>query len=113
MTTIYIPREYSKQEILKSSEDKGRPVGKPKGSHLDDLIALRKAVLLCRLCAPQLVKVARKYQYREDPKMPVVRASCDCCREHDDQARCFLHESLIPERKPSRGPTVRVRLLNR
>jgi len=110
---IIVHKEFTKYDRLKAAEDPGRKRGQVKGSYLDDLMALQKAILLCRGCAPQLAIVAKKYHYFKDPKFPVVRASCDVCKEHDEQAQLYLHETLIPERKQSRGNSTRLTLFSR
>lgn len=98
---IHVPKKWSKLDVLQSVEDKGRPVGAVKGSYLDDLMALQKAVILCSGCAAPLLRSAHKFGYAEsvNPGLKVVRGRCDLCREFYNDCKLFLHESLNQREK--------------
>lgn len=102
---IHVPQgRFSPMEMLKSMYDPGRPKGKPIGSHLDDLVALNKAIILCRNCSTKFASTARKYKYfrSENDNLLVVRGDCDICRNFDVQSSLFLHESLLPSNRGER-----------
>lgn len=68
----------------------GRPVGKPKGSWLDDLCALGKAISLCQSCAPKFDY--RGHHYYKDRMFHRCAAKCDACRVFDPAGFLFIHE---------------------
>lgn len=76
---IIVKRQWSKQEVLASTEDPGRKRGKPSGSYIDDLVALKKAVILCSGCLHKFN--AKKVGYKKPERFSVVRGKCDDCRE--------------------------------
>lgn len=102
---IHVPRDrWTASELLQSMEDPGRRAGKPVGSHIDDLTALNKAIILCRLHETQFASTAKKYGYfrSENDNLLVVRGNCDICRNFDVQSSLFLHESLLPSNRGER-----------
>lgn len=76
---VIVKRDWGIQDVLKSQEDPGRKKGKPSGSYIDDLVALKKAVILCDLCVRKFN--AKKAGYEKPSRFSTVRGKCDDCRE--------------------------------
>ncbi len=76
---IIVKQKWSKRDVLASTEDPGRRKGKPSGSYIDDLVALRKAVILCNGCLHKFN--AKRSGYRRHERFSTVRGKCDDCRE--------------------------------
>lgn len=70
----------------------GRKVGKPHGSHIADLVALRKAILLCGGCKSKFAAKASGY-YAEN-RFGVISA-CDACRVFGQNVTLHVHESTL------------------
>lgn len=82
MTTIIVKERFTPLQLihrlLKAAEDKGRKAGKPAGSHIGDLVDLRKSIVLCPSCTSGFnAKKARYYRQRE---YAYVQGNCDNCR---------------------------------
>lgn len=76
-------------------EAPGRRFGKPHGSYIDDLVALRKVVLLCWKCVPRFYY--KRTGYYKDEVFPRYCGSCDACREHTEQGKAFYPEECLSE----------------
>jgi hypothetical protein len=76
-------------------EDPGRPMGKPHGSFVSDLVENQTCVLLCRDCNHKFDHV--RNHYYKDRKFPYVQAMCDGCKTFDAQSAIFIHESLLAD----------------
>ncbi len=76
---VIVKRDWGIRDVLKSQEDPGRKKGKPSGSYIDDLTALKKAVILCDACVKRFN--AKKAGYEKPARFSTVRAKCDDCRE--------------------------------
>lgn len=75
-------------------EDPGRKVGKPEGSHIYDLVALRKAIVLCHIrCRARFDH--KKADYYMDRRFPYVTGRCDGCRQIAIQAALYIHSSFL------------------
>ena len=95
MTTILVPKSWSRKDILKSYEDPGRKTGMPVGSHISDLIALRKAISLCPLCVGKFNPKRYEYEHLTSPEIGVYSiANCDACRATDPRCKTYIHASL-------------------
>ena len=89
---IIVKRDWGIQDVLKSQEDPGRKKGKPSGSYIDDLVSLKKAVILCDGCLHKFN--AERSGYKKPSKYSVVRAKCDDCREFGF-GTLFLHAGTM------------------
>ncbi len=77
-------------------EHPGRPVGKPEGTYVLDLVALKKVILLCWKCQPKFNH--GKANYYKDGRFPHVIGKCDGCRDiMNHQTRIYIHESFLGE----------------
>lgn len=76
-------------------EAPGRPVGHPEGSWIADLVALRKAIILCRTCDHRFDP--DRHHYYKDRKFPFVQGRCDGCRQFAYQGRLHIHESALAD----------------
>ena len=90
---ILVKSAWTWRDYLKSSEAKGRKVGKPHGSHIDGLAELKKAVVLCDTCE----KKFKRNDYCRQQKYPFVRGDCDACKVFSERAALFMHESLFED----------------
>ena len=99
---ILVRQEYTKNQVdraaVKASEF--RPSRYTSGSaNLDDMIALRKAVILCDSHARKFKPRAAHYELHPAPSMRRVIGNCDSCRTFGPGA-LFLHESqALDERR--------------
>lgn len=89
---VLVKQAWSKQDILKSMESPGRKKGKPKGSHIDDFVALRKSVALCPLCVSGFNPRGKRYVTSK--RVPFCRGKCDACREWDEVLRLYMPEEF-------------------
>ena len=99
---LWVPKSYAKAlravaEWVKPepAEHPGRKFGKPHGTWIDDLSARAKAIMLCRGCAHRFAHA--RHRYYRDRKFPWVIARCDGCRQLDQQAVLYIHESVLAE----------------
>lgn len=93
--TILAPRQWTPAARLQAMESPGRKVGKPAGSYMDDLAALRKCIVLCPLCVSKFSpKTAR---YRMETEIPYATGRCDGCRVHDARCRMFVAEEVYQQ----------------
>ncbi len=77
-------------------EHPGKRIGKPVGSWIDDLAALRKAIILCWRCQPKFDH--KKAHYYKDERFPHVVGKCDGCKEYmNHQTKLYIHESFLGE----------------
>lgn len=83
-----VKRDWGIKDILKSFEDPGRRKGKPKGTHLDESVALRQSIALCLLCKNGFNPRGKGYAVAK--RMPTCRGKCDACREHDDVLYLYM-----------------------
>ncbi|KPK68175.1 hypothetical protein AMJ82_08925 [candidate division TA06 bacterium SM23_40] len=75
-------------------EHPGRRIGKPEGTYIMDLVALRKAILLCWRCQPRFNH--KRANYYKDERFPYVVGRCDGCRRFmSHQAKLYIHESFL------------------
>ena len=77
-----------------------RPSRYTSGSaNLDDMIALKKAVILCDMHVRKFKPRAARYELHPAPNMRRVQGNCDVCRMRGP-ATLFLHEShALDERR--------------
>ena len=88
-------RRRKERERLKRVEHYGRPQGKSHGTWVDDLVALRKIIILCHLCKHKFDN--EKHNYYFDRKFPYVMGRCSACRSFASQGALYIHESALAE----------------
>ena len=101
---LLIRRDYTPEQIklaeVKASEFR-RNRYTSGSAHLDDMIALRKAIILCDQHALKFKARAAQYELHPSPSMRRVQGNCDVCKVFQPGA-LFLHESqAIDERRKS------------
>ena len=90
---ILLPKKWTPRESARVLEYQGRRKGSIAGSHIDSLVALKKAIILCWKCRRKFN--AKAVGYYKPGRIPYVRASrCDGCRELPPQAELFIHKSM-------------------
>lgn len=71
----------------------GRKQGLSHGSYILDLVALRKAIVLCFKCRARFQE--KQHHYMKHPSIRDVRASrCDACKSLPPVAELFIHEEM-------------------
>ena len=98
---LYLPK--SQEEHAKArgnavlsprSETAGRRVGKPHGTHIDDLCGTKSTITLCFKCSSKFHP--KRHHYYRDEQFPVTFGECDTCKDlifHSGVL--FLHESRL------------------
>lgn len=99
---ILVRKDYTPGEIerskVKAVEFRRNPYTSG-SAHLDDLIALRKALILCDQHAKKFKPRAAHYELHPAKNLRRVMGNCDCCRVFGPGA-LFLHESqAVDERR--------------
>ena len=75
-------------------EHPGRKYGKPVGGWIDDLVARRKALILCWRCQPKFDH--KRADYYRDERFPTVIGRCDGCRTWmNHEAKLYIHNSFL------------------
>jgi hypothetical protein len=93
MISILVPKSWTNQEISKSYEHKGRKKTLGHGSYISDLVALKKAIVLCWKCRRKFNE--KTSHYMKHHAIPFVRNSrCDACKQLSMQAELFIHEEM-------------------
>lgn len=88
-------KPWTDQRRVLASEDPGRPARTLAGSHIADLVHLRKAVILCPMCVRKFD--GRSVGYITNPDVPFCGARCDGCKEMGMERRLFLHHEHMPK----------------
>ena len=101
---ILVRQEYTEVQVkraaVKASEFR-RNRYTSGSAHLDDMIALRKALILCDQHALKFKPRAAHYELHPSPSMRRVQGNCDVCKVFQPGA-LFLHESqALDERRKS------------
>lgn len=84
-------RREAKRREAKRSLSQGRREGKLHGSHVADIVALRKALILCQMCSPKFD--APRNHYHRARRWGTVQGTCDACKEVGLH-QLLLHSSL-------------------
>lgn len=80
----------------KPREHPGRKFGAVTGGWVADLVARRKAIILCWRCQPKFDH--KRANYYKDGRFPYVIGRCDGCRENmNHQTKLYIHESFLGE----------------
>lgn len=94
---ILVPRKgWTKRDILKGYEDRGRPRTRSKGSYVaGDLSECKQTILLCPLCKGHFDW--KKHHYYPVTLYDKIRAQgkCDACKEHGDKQWFYVHENFL------------------
>ena len=99
---ILVRKDYTAKDVelakVKASEFRRNPYTSG-SAHLDDMIALQKAVILCDMHAKKFKPRAARYELHPAANMRRVIGSCDVCQRFGP-ATLFLHESqAVDERR--------------
>lgn len=100
MTHLWIPRKLTPLDKVRATLDPGRGRGKPAGGYVDDLVALRKVVLLCPFCIKGFSWKHKGYK-KEDV---FCTAKCDVCRTPTENAVAFVPEEFWHVKHPFDAP---------
>lgn len=87
-------KPWTEQRIARESEDPGRSARTLAGSHIADLAALKKAIILCDGCARK--QGAAPNGYVTNSRIPFCGGKCDGCREIGMDRRLFIHHTNMP-----------------
>lgn len=78
------------------TEHPGRPMGRPVGTWVDDLVQLRKTLVFCELCQHRFSERNASY-YKDTRYGNCVHSKCDGCKEHTARGRLYLPEERLVE----------------
>lgn len=81
---ILVPRKYTVKQIKRAElkRDEFRPNRYTSGcANLDDMVACRKAVILCETHNRKFSPKAAKYRAHPDKRMRKVFGNCDVCKQ--------------------------------
>lgn len=99
---ILVRRAYTQRQIDRANTGRVefRPSRYTSGvANLDNMVELRKAVILCDSHARKFDRRKARYEPHPDPNMRRVQGNCDVCKMFG-LASLFLHESLaLDERR--------------
>lgn len=73
----------------------GRRMGKPHGTYIDDLVELRKVIVLCWRCQPRFYY--KRGDYYKDELYTHVVGDCDACKTFDPRAQIYIPEERLCE----------------
>ena len=76
-------------------EAPGRPMGKPHGTHISDMVDLRKVILLCWRCQPRFFY--KRAKYYKDLVFTHTTGKCDACKEFEPRAQAYYPEERLAE----------------
>ena len=77
-------------------EAPGRKMGKPHGTHILDLVALEKVILLCWKHQPCFDH--KRANYYKDRRFPHIVGKCDACKNFmSNETKLYIHESFLGE----------------
>ena len=86
---------FRKDTYTSLKEHPGRPVGKPHGTWVGELVALRKASVLCWSCQHKFNH--KRNHYYKDMRFDCHQGLCDGCRTWACQGKLYVHESSLAE----------------
>lgn len=87
-------KPWTDQRMVLEAEHQGRNARVTAGSHIADLVALKKTILLCHKCSPKFGSA--KSGYVTSKNIPFAGARCDGCKEMGMDRRVFLHHANMP-----------------
>ena len=97
---VIAKQQWTDQDRLKATEDKGRHWKRPAGGYIDDLSALRKSIVLCSQCIYKFNP--RLNRYRKETDFPQVMGRCDGCKAHDARCTLYVAEELYAQVRMTR-----------
>ena len=86
---VLVKREWSKAAVLESQAAPVGPKRKLAGTHIDDLVALNKLILMCEYCTHKFSPKAHGYGL-----WSLSRGLCDGCGGHTLHGRAFIPDTL-------------------
>jgi hypothetical protein len=91
---VWVPKtQWTKLDRLKAALAPGRKATVSPGSHLHDLISLRKTVLMCPSCNYKFQQIYKRYNYRKTPFD--ADATCDDCKQGSLSAKVYCPEEYF------------------
>lgn len=87
-------KPWTDQRRTLALESTGRKPGQTAGTHVSDLAALKKTILLCSSCRPKFDDKA--YGYVTSARLPMCGGKCDGCKDNGMGRSVFLHHSQMP-----------------
>lgn len=79
--TITLEKNRTPRQRLAASAYQGRHAAVTAGSHLFDLMALGKALILCPDAYRKLKPELQRHGYQQKPNLPRVRGKCDATKQ--------------------------------
>ncbi len=73
----------------------GRPVGKPHGTFISDMVEMRKVILLCWRCQPRFYY--KRANYYKDMVFQHTTGKCDACKRFEPRGQAFYPEERLAE----------------
>ncbi len=95
--TIIVPKKWTPKMLTHVASEGGRRYGKPHGSHVDDLAALRRAIVLCGQCHFRFDWKRHGYYSVKKYESTLVRGKCFACTLFCEDGRLFIHEDHRPK----------------
>lgn len=83
---------WTPRKRLMAGRSLGRRPGRLPGGRIDDLVGMRKAIMLCLDCVGKFDKKGADYATK--PNLPFVRGRCDGCERYANRAHLFVHHSI-------------------
>ena len=83
---------WTPQRRLWAGRSPGRRPGRLPGGRIDDLVGMRKAIMLCQDCKPKFNATAAGYVTKSS--LPFVRGRCDGCERYVNRAHLFVHHLI-------------------
>jgi len=90
MPHVWIPKILTRWDEISRHFHPGRKKTISPGSHLYDLIALKKVIILCWECNHKFYPHHKSQSYRVDPMK--ANATCDLCHRASRTANIYIHE---------------------
>jgi len=91
MVEILIRKKYTALDHAERVKAQGRRLGKPIGSHIIDLVDLKKAIVLCPNC--QFGFNPKFHKYHKWTKTTFIMGECDACKQYANQAFMFIPDN--------------------
>lgn len=93
--TILAKKEYTKQDVIASTEAPGKTKGRGAGGWVHDLCALKKVITLCSFCTHKFNP--GRLGYIKEKEFPVVIANCDGCKSVMDRCTAYFFEETYKD----------------
>ena len=86
---VLVKREWTPRDLADATAAPVGPKRKLAGTHIDDLVALNKLILICEYCTHKFAPKARNYEF-----WGPSRGLCDGCGGHTLHGRAFISETF-------------------